>query len=86
MGKVECSSRLAMCTFLDPRLKTIFSKNNDAMEKAKKRIIYAVADIINKKIEKHNISEVGTNENNKNDDNRATTTAPATKTFFLGFC
>ncbi|CAH1115081.1 unnamed protein product [Psylliodes chrysocephalus] len=39
MGTVKYSSTLAMRTFLDPRFKTIYFKNNDAMEEAKKSVI-----------------------------------------------
>lgn len=77
VGKVEYSSTLAMCTFLDPRFKTTFFKNNDAIEKTKKNVISALADIINRKDLEHDTFGTGTNESNNDRDTSTTTVAAA---------
>lgn len=74
VGKVEYSNTLSMCTFLDPRFKTIFFKNNDAIERTKKNVITALANIIAKKDLEQNIFEVPNHKNPKDNAMNTTTT------------
>lgn len=69
---VEYSNTLVMCTFLDPRFKTFVFKNNDAMEKVKRKCHIRLRRKMTQK-DMENIppsQDISTQNNTETDDTR----------------